>query len=310
MSEKVTYIWTIKDKNDRIDRVMTRASGVSRTQVQRWLKKGLIFCNQKAVPSKFHPKIGDVLEIKIPAVVPLNIEPRKKPLEILYEDSQILVLNKRPGEMVHPGAGVREDTLVSALLHHCKGSLSGIGGVERPGIVHRLDKDTSGVLVVAKTDLAHQHLAKQFAEHSVVKIYRAYVLGQLRWPSGSWTWNIGRHRIHRQKMAALKTGGKEALTDYKVIHAHPLASLLELRLHTGRTHQIRVHAAAAGHPVVGDTTYGRRAEKLKDANVKRQLLHAYQIAFIHPKKEKLMEFIAPLPKDFLTFEEFLKKSKT
>jgi 23S rRNA pseudouridine1911/1915/1917 synthase len=302
--EPIHYTWT-GEETGRLDKVLAESTGVSRTQIQRWLKEGRIQKEGKAVTAKSKIQTGDVLVIQPPEPEPLDLEPEDLPLDILYEDDQLIALNKSAGQVVHPGSGIRRGTLVSALLHHCKGELSGIGGVERPGIVHRLDKETSGVLVIAKTDFAHQHLAKQFHDREVAKIYQAYVRGKPRWPAGSWTWNIGRHRTQRHKMTAMQTGGREARTDYSVLESYDKASLLELELHTGRTHQIRVHSAKAGHPVIGDAVYGKPAPWLETAGVTRQLLHACRLAILHPKTEKTIEFRAPLPEDFRSFREFM-----
>ncbi|MFZ5806655.1 MAG: RluA family pseudouridine synthase [Verrucomicrobiota bacterium] len=304
------YTWQQNDAGERVDKVLSRALDVSRTQMQNWIKAGCVLCEQKKLTSKSKLKIGDAIEISPPKPVASEILPEKKSLEIIFEDKDILVLNKKAGEIVHPGAGARQGTLVSALLHHCGKSLSGIGGVERPGIVHRLDKDTSGVLVVAKNDAAHQSLSRQFAERTTQKFYLAYVLGKPRFPSGKWTWNVGRHRVHRQKMTVLQTGGRTAVTEYKILHAYSKITLLELHPLTGRTHQIRVHAAAAGFPIVGDTVYGRAVAWIKEAGVTRHLLHAHKLIFSHPRTNKTLEFIAPLPEDFCCFKKYLTTDDT
>lgn len=301
----LTCEWAEEDRGERLDKVLAQKCGISRTQFQAWIKEGLVRCGERVLTAKSHLAVGDRVEITPPEIQPSFIQPMELPLDVLHEDEDILVLNKKAGDIVHPGAGKKQGTLVSALLHHCKGSLSGIGGVERPGIVHRLDRDTSGVLVVAKNDAAHQDLSRQFQERSVVKIYEAYVLGKPRWATGSWTGMIGRHPIHRQKMAVVTKRGREARTDFRVLVAGTRASLLELRLHTGRTHQIRVHAAAAGCPVIGDIVYGRSVDWVKKAGIARQLLHAKKMVFIHPRTRKTVEFVAPVPEDFKKFARFL-----
>ncbi len=252
-------------------------------------------------------KVGETYEILVPP--PVEAVPQAQPmdLEILYEDAFLLVLNKPPGLVVHPGAGNWDGTLVNALLAHCKGSLSGIGGVARPGIVHRLDKNTSGLLVAAKNDLAHQKLTAQFADRSLSRVYQALVWGVPSPVQGEIEGAIGRHPRARQKMAVVARGGKEALTHYKVLEVFgTLASLVECRLATGRTHQIRVHMESIGHPVVGDPVYGsrRRAKVTGEKGVvalleafPRQALHAGEIKFIHPKTCKGLKFQAPLPED-------------
>ncbi|MFH1067722.1 MAG: RluA family pseudouridine synthase [bacterium] len=305
MAACLTYEWTVEDQGERLDKVLAQKCGVSRTQLQVWLKAGLVRCGEHALNAKSRLVVGDKIEIFPPEPQPSHIQPMKLPLDVLYEDKDILVLNKKAGDVVHPGAGARQGTLVSALLYHCKGSLSGIGGVERPGIVHRLDRDTSGVLVVAKNDAAHQALSCQFEERSIIKIYEAYVLGKPRWETGSWTGAIGRHPVHRQKMAVVTKRGREARTDYRALVVGTRASLLELRLYTGRTHQIRVHAAAAGCPVIGDAVYGRAVDWVKQAGVTRQLLHAKKIVFVHPRTNKTVEFVAPVPEDFKKFARFI-----
>lgn len=305
MTASLTYEWKEEDQGERLDKVLAQKCGVSRTQLQAWLKAGLVRCGEGVLTAKSKLVAGNKIEIVPPQLQPSKILPMKLPLDVLYEDQDILVLNKKAGDVVHPGAGMQQGTLVSALLHHCKGSLSGIGGVERPGIVHRLDRDTSGVLVVAKNDAAHQALSCQFEERSVIKIYEAYVLGKPRWATGTWEGSIGRHPSHRQKMAVVTKNGRTARTDYRVLAVGTRASLLELRLHTGRTHQIRVHAAAAGCPVIGDKVYGRPVEWVKQIGVTRQLLHAKKIVFVHPQTHKTVEFIAPVPEDFKKFARFL-----
>lgn len=301
----IEYTWQARDSHDRLDKILAVRCGVSRSQLQRWLEQGFVHLGEKPITSKHKPKEGDVLTIHPPEAVASVILPEAIPLEILYEDSDLLVLNKKPGQVVHPGAGNRLGTLVSALLYHCRGQLSGIGGVERPGIVHRLDKDTSGVLVVAKNDFAHQGLASQFANRQVTKKYVAWVLGVPQPPSGTWKWNIARHPIHRQKMQARQTGGRNAWTDYKTLETTDVASLIELDLHTGRTHQIRVHAAESGHPVVGDMTYGRGIWWYEEAGVTRQLLHARFLKFTQPRTRIPIEISAPVPEDFLNLKSYL-----
>jgi len=302
---KIEYIWQERDLRERLDKVLAFRCGVSRSQLQKWLEQGLVLHGEKAITAKHKLKAGDVLTIQPPDALPSTILPEAIPLEVLYEDGDLLVLNKKPGQVVHPGAGNRLGTLVSALLHHCQGQLSGIGGVERPGIVHRLDKETSGVLVVAKNDFTHQSLALQFANRQVTKRYVAWVLGVPRPASGTWKWNIARHPVHRQKMQARETGGRNACTDYKTLEATEAASFIELDLHTGRTHQIRVHAAQAGYPVVGDGTYGRGVWWYEEAGVLRQLLHARFLKFIQPRTRIPIEVSAPVPEDFLNLKSYL-----
>jgi 23S rRNA pseudouridine1911/1915/1917 synthase len=224
---------------------------------------------------------------------------------IAYEDEHLIVVEKPAGLVVHPAAGNLDGTLVNALLHHCSGQLSGIGGVARPGIVHRIDKDTSGLLVVAKSDAAHEGLAKQFADHSITRAYLAVVAGQPIPPLGTVTGAIARSHTNRKKMALVADGrGKHAVTHYKTIEALNLATLIECRLETGRTHQVRVHLASIGHPLLGDPVYGRTPAKLRPAldelGFKRQALHAAQLGFIHPVSGEPVHLVSALPEDLIT----------
>jgi 23S rRNA pseudouridine1911/1915/1917 synthase len=224
------------------------------------------------------------------------------PLNIIYEDKDIVILNKSPGLVVHPSAGHEEHTLVNALLHHCHGQLSGIGGVLRPGIVHRLDKETSGCLVVAKNDAAHIRLAEQFAHRTMEKIYLAILCGELPRPSGEIRASIGRHPSHRKRMAVTENSGREAWTSYRVVEPLRGSTMVEATLRTGRTHQIRVHFQHLGFPLAGDVTYGNRQnQRLAELTAyvaPRVMLHAYQLALEHPCTAEKMDFEAPLPEDF------------
>src|SRR6185503_19268133 len=238
---------------------------------------------------------------------PAEAQPEEMALDVLFEDDALLVLNKPTGLVVHPGAGHQEHTLVNALLHHCAGELSGIGGVARPGIVHRLDKDTSGCLVVAKNDETHVALASQFASRKVKKVYHAVVCGELQRDHGDIRAAIARHPSHRKRMAVAEDLGREARTTYNVAERMRATTLVEATLHTGRTHQIRVHFQFLGYPLAGDLTYGqrqnRRLEELVGFAAPRVMLHAFELAFIHPRTGKRMQFEAPLPTDF---EDLLK----
>ena len=238
-------------------------------------------------------RYGDKIEVTEPPLEKIETRPEPIPLEILFEDDDLVVINKPAGMTVHPGAGHREHTLVNALLHHCP-TLSGIGGKERPGIVHRLDKETSGCLVAAKNDVAHRHLSKQFAERTVDKIYLALVAGKLRKQTGVIEEKIGRHPVHRKRMSVSSPRGRAARTEYRVLRSNEQASLLECRLHSGRTHQVRVHLHHLGHPVLGDKIYGPRFAK----NFQRQMLHAWKLGFRHPRTGEWKNLEAPLPEDF------------
>ncbi|MEM1133715.1 MAG: RluA family pseudouridine synthase [Pseudomonadota bacterium] len=241
--------------------------------------------------------------LTIPEATPLNVAPENIPLNIVHEDDALIVIDKPAGMVVHPAAGHESGTLVNALLHHCKGSLSGIGGVARPGIVHRIDKDTSGLLVIAKTDAAHQALAAQFADHSINRNYAAIVVGQPVPPKGTITGNIGRSPHDRKKMAIVPDGkGKTAVTHYELLRPLKGASLIRCALDTGRTHQIRVHMTSQGHPLLGDPVYGRIGGKintlLKNINFARQALHAETLGFMHPVSQKPVQFSSEYPADF------------
>lgn len=247
---------------------------------------------------------GDILTGTVPAPEPLELRPADIPLAILYEDSALLAINKPAGLVVHPAPGHPANTLVNALLHHC-GDLTGIGDELRPGIVHRLDKDTSGVLVVAKDEATRAALVAQFAGKKVKKEYLALVWGQPAQPSDTMDWPIGRHPVHRKKMAVTEKG-RPALTRYETLASGRLASLLRVQIETGRTHQIRVHLARLGHPVVGDATYGRARRGLPEGlRIARQMLHAHQLQIIHPRTGRAQTFTAPPPADFLTAQEIL-----
>lgn len=282
------------DARGRLDRFLAeKMGGVSRSRIQALIKSGEILLNGKIAKASEPVACGDKVSVVIPDAVPLaGLCGKDIPLDILYEDENLLVLNKAAGMVVHPGAGTDEDTLVHALLHHCK-DLSGIGGVERPGIVHRLDKETSGCLVVAKNDIAHRSLAEQFADRKVKKVYLALVRGCPNRPWGTIDADIGRHPVHRQKMAVRENGqARAAVTDYRVLAKNEKMSLIECHPKTGRTHQIRVHLKHLGHPIVGDPIYGNRGDNT------RHYLHAWKLEFEHPVSKKIVGFCAPVPPDF------------
>jgi 23S rRNA pseudouridine1911/1915/1917 synthase len=275
----------------------------SRGALQRLMEQGHILVNGHTVKPTHSPRAGEQIEVHWPEAIPAEAQPEEIPLTILFEDQSLLVLNKPAGLVVHPGAGHEEHTLVNALLHHCQGSLSGIGGVARPGIVHRLDKDTSGCLVVAKNDETHVALSVQFAKRQVEKIYQAIVCGELAQESGDIRVAIARHPSHRKRMAARDDdSGRAAHTSYRVLERLNSATFVEAQIHTGRTHQVRVHFQFLGHPLVGDETYGPRQNKklteLTGYEPPRVMLHARELSFIHPRTGAQMSFEAPLPKDF------------
>jgi 23S rRNA pseudouridine1911/1915/1917 synthase len=268
----------------------------SRAFLQKLIEHGDVRVNGRAAKASYKVRAGDTVGIEIPPPRPLDAQPEEIPLDILFEDDDLIVVNKPAGLVVHPAAGNREHTLVNALLHHCRGRLAGIGGVERPGIVHRLDKGTSGCIVVAKTDLAHQSLVAQFKSRDVKKLYRAICRGKLQRPSGRIETVIGRSERNRQKMSARASRGRQAVTDYRVLKQFADFALVELHIHTGRTHQIRVHMAHIGHPVVGDATYGRSQPTI---SIARPMLHAYKLGFTHPRSRQFVEFTAPVPDDMV-----------
>lgn len=274
---------------------------VSRGTIQRLIELGHITVNQKPVKPTHHPIAGEHIEVYWPEPKPCHTQPEAIPLAILFEDADMVVVNKPAGLVVHPGAGHDEHTLVNALLHHCAGNLSGIGGVARPGIVHRLDKDTSGCLVVAKNDAAHIGLSSQFAERSLEKVYHALLCGGAVSDAGDIRAPISRHPTQRKRMA-VRDQGRDALTSFRVIERFQNATLVEVQIHTGRTHQIRVHFQYVGVPLVGDSVYAKkhnqRLQELTGYQAPRQMLHASRLKFLHPILHKKMEFQAPWPQDF------------
>lgn len=315
MSTRGEVLTVEKSKpNERLDQYLTGIyQAVSRGTLQRLIKQGYITVNGAKVKPTHAPRSGESIEVTWPDVRPAEPEPEDIPLDVLYEDKDLLVLNKPPGLCVHPGNGHETGTLVHALLHHCAGELSGIGGVARPGIVHRLDLDTSGCMVVAKNDQTHIGLSRQFSERTTSKTYHALACGVMPNDAGVIRVAIARHSTHRKRMAAKDEGeGKEAHTDYRVLERLHYATLAEVIIHTGRTHQIRVHFQHIGSPLVGDATYGKRENRqLTEASgyrPPRQMLHAAKLGFTHPGTEKKMRFEAPLPDDFQTAIEHLRRA--
>jgi 23S rRNA pseudouridine1911/1915/1917 synthase len=297
--ENPTPIEFVVSKNDakvRLDQFLAkRLPEYSRSRLQQLIRSGFVRLNGATSRPRQIVRGGDKVNLVEPPPEKIDVRPEPIPLEILFEDDDLVVINKPAGLTVHPGAGQRDHTLVNALLSHCA-TLSGIGGKERPGIVHRLDKETSGCLVVAKNDMAHRDLSKQFAARTVEKIYLALVAGKVSKPAGVIEEKIGRHPVHRQRMRVTSVRGRTAKTEYRVIRSSDQASLIECRLHSGRTHQIRVHLHHLGHPVVGDKIYAPRFAK----NFPRQMLHAWKLGFRHPRTGELKSFEAPLPADFET----------
>jgi len=299
-----TFTFTVEQTlpSERLDKYLrARFPMASRGTIQRLIEQGAIRVNRQLVKPTHHPHIGEVIEVAWPEPKSPDAQPEDIPLDILFEDDELLVINKPAGIVVHPSAGHEEHTLVNALLHHCRGQLSGIGGVARPGIVHRLDMETSGCLVVAKNDTTHLALSAQFAGRSVAKAYLAIVCGELPPESGEICAAIARHPNHRKRMAVTK-GGRKARTTYRVLEQLRAATLVEAQPHTGRTHQIRVHFQHLGHPLVGDPVYGKRQSQqvaeLTGYTAPRHLLHAHKLSFKHPRTGETLSLEAPPPADF------------
>lgn len=309
-SEAQVYDIQTNQSGERLDRFLLNATkGVSRTYLQRLIRDGNVTINGKmAKQPSYALRDGDRVCLTLPTPRPLEtLQPEPIPLDILHEDRHLIVLNKPAGMLVHPANGVNVGTLVNALLSHCPTDLSGIGGVERPGIVHRLDKDTSGVLVVAKTDVVHRGLSGQFEQHSITRQYVAVICGAPTKVAGTIDARIARSRRDRRRMTTVETGGRHAVTHYEVLETYAKFALVQLTLETGRLHQIRVHLQHIGHPVVGDVIYGGEQRALNDANttqlkhalahLKRQALHARLLGFEHPVTGESLTFSAPMPKD-------------
>lgn len=295
-----------EDESVRIDKYLSaQMETLSRSYLQKLLKEGQVFVNGAAVKPNYKVARKDEIRVSLPKEQEPEIEAENIPLDILYEDTDLLVVNKPKNMVVHPAAGHYEHTLVNALMYHCRNQLSGINGVLRPGIVHRIDKDTTGALVVCKNDMAHQGLAEQLAVHSITRRYRAVVHGNLKENTGTIEGTIGRHPTDRKKMAMNVKNGKPAVTHYQVLERLNGYTYVECRLETGRTHQIRVHMAAIGHPLLGDELYGPKKCPVK--NLQGQTLHAMVLGFQHPRTKTYMEFTAPLPE---YFQNLLKKLKS
>lgn len=302
-----TLILTVTEENagERIDRFLSvQCSDISRSYLQKLIKDQLVSVNGKIVKANYKVQVNDTISVEFPEIKELDILPEDIPLDILYEDDAVLVVNKPKGMVVHPAAGHTSGTLVNAVLFHCKGNLSGINGVLRPGIVHRIDKDTTGALLICKDDVTHRDLAEQLKEHSITRRYRAIVSGNLKEDEGTIEGPIGRHPTDRKKMAINPTHGKEAITHYRVLERFGNATYIECRLETGRTHQIRVHMTSIGHPLLGDEIYGSTKNPY---HLDGQTLHAMILGFVHPKTGEYMEFEAPLPEYFCKLLDKLRK---
>jgi 23S rRNA pseudouridine1911/1915/1917 synthase len=302
---------------DRLDKyLVAQGLATSRSEAQRWIEDGFVLLNGASAKASHAIKPGDALEIRKPGLKTLDLTPKKIDFTVLFEDEDVLVLDKPAGLVVHPGAGNYDESLVHGLLHHCEGGLSGIGGVERPGIVHRLDKGTSGVMVVAKSDFAHRDLSNQFQNHEIEKEYRALVVGRVEKTEQTLVHLMKRAEFNRKKFVVNQKKGKKAVTHVTVLNQNPRVSLVSVKIETGRTHQIRVHMSHIGHPVLGDETYGGTKklhafdedEKKYVRDLKRPLLHSHELAFRHPRTGKKMSFRAALPQEFQdALEKFLPK---
>lgn len=294
--QKLQFTAFQQDENKRLDVFLTNAiPDMSRSRIQSLIKEQKILVNQNIINKNFKLKKDDLITIFLEKNKELDIKPENIPLNIIYEDDDIILINKPQNMVVHPAAGNYTGTLVNALMFHCKQNLSGINGILRPGIVHRIDKDTSGILVVAKNDNAHQKLASQLATHSMTRIYYAIVKGILKDDFGTINAPIGRHPIERKKMAVINKNSKAAITHYTVLERLKQYTLIKLQLETGRTHQIRVHMAHIGHPLLGDEVYGTKKQPFK---LLGQVLHAKTLGFIHPTKNEYIEFNTDLPEYF------------
>ena len=289
-----------EESNKRIDAYLAANTNSSRVTIQRLIEEGKITVNNKNIKASYKVQEGDKIIKEDEEIKEISLKAQEIPLEILYEDNDIIVVNKPKGLVVHPANGNPDGTLVNAIMAICKGSLSGIGGEIRPGIVHRLDKDTSGLIIVAKNDKAHINMSEQIKERNVKKTYIALVRGNVPEEEATINMPIGRSTKDRKKMAVTKNG-KQAITHFKVLKRYSKYTLLEIKIETGRTHQIRVHMAEIGYPVVGDAVYSNGKNEF---GIEGQMLHAYKLEFMHPITNKHMELTAPLPQ---YFEEILKK---
>ena len=295
MKEEIFQVTSEQD-GERLDKLLSIIyPDFSRSFFQKLIKENSIKVNEKIQKANYKVQTDDVISVLIPDAIETSIEPEDIPLDILYEDNDVLVVNKPKGMVVHPSAGHYSGTLVNAIMYHCKDSLSGINGEIRPGIVHRIDMDTTGSLIVCKNDESHVAIAEQIKEHSCNRIYVGIVCGNVKEDEGTIDAPIGRHPVDRKKMAINEKNGKPAVTHYKVLKRFGKYTYMQFKLETGRTHQIRVHMASIGHPLLGDELYSKNCPF---KHLQGQTLHARTIGFIHPRTKKYMEFSAPLPKYF------------
>ena len=293
-----------ESKNQRLDAFLASSlDGLTRSQATRLIESGEVAVNGRAVSKSYKLAGGEDIVVTLPEPEPVEAVPQDIPLDVVYEDADVIVVNKPSGMVVHPAPGHPDGTLVNALLYHCAGTLSGIGGALRPGIVHRIDRDTSGLIIAAKNDAAHQYLSAQLADHTLARTYECIVVGALREDRGTVDAPIARHPTDRKRMAVI-AGGREAVTHWEVIARYPGYTHVRCRLETGRTHQIRVHMAYIGHPILGDTVYGAKKEV---PGLTGQCLHAVGLRFLHPRTHEVVELSCPLPDEFTRMLQKIRK---
>ena len=293
-----------ESKNQRLDAFLASSlDGLTRSQATRLIESGEVAVNGRAVSKSYKLAGGEDIAVTLPEPEPVEAVPQDIPLDVVYEDADVIVVNKPSGMVVHPAPGHPDGTLVNALLYHCAGTLSGVGGALRPGIVHRIDRDTSGLIIAAKNDAAHQYLSAQLADHTLARTYECIVVGKLREDRGTVDAPIARHPTDRKRMAVV-TGGREAVTHWEVIARYPGYTHVRCRLETGRTHQIRVHMAYIGHPILGDTVYGAKKEV---PGLTGQCLHAVGLRFLHPRTHEVVELFCPLPEEFTRMLQKIRK---
>ena len=302
--EPILLRTTEANRNQRLDAFLASSlDGLTRSQATRLIESGEVAVNGRAVSKSYKLAGGEDIAVTLPEPEPVEAVPQDIPLDVVYEDADVIVVNKPSGMVVHPAPGHPDGTLVNALLYHCAGTLSGIGGALRPGIVHRIDRDTSGLIIAAKNDAAHQYLSAQLADHTLARTYECIVVGALREDRGTVNAPIARHPTDRKRMAVV-AGGREAVTHWEVIARYPGYTHVRCRLETGRTHQIRVHMAYIGHPILGDTVYGAKKEV---PGLTGQCLHAVGLRFLHPRTHEVMELSCPLPEEFTRMLQKIRK---
>ena len=293
-----------ESKNQRLDAFLASSlDGLTRSQATQLIESGEVAVNGRAVSKSYKLAGGEDIAVTLPEPEPVEAVPQDIPLDVVYEDADVIVVNKPSGMVVHPAPGHPDGTLVNALLYHCAGTLSGVGGALRPGIVHRIDRDTSGLIIAAKNDAAHQYLSAQLADHTLARTYECIVVGSLREDRGTVDAPIARHPADRKRMAVV-AGGREAVTHWEVIARYPGYTHVRCRLETGRTHQIRVHMAYIGHPILGDTVYGAKKEV---PGLTGQCLHAVGLRFLHPRTHEVVELFCPLPEEFTRMLQKIRK---